>query len=932
MRYVYDGADRPVCRLEEDRKHGICRSRVYRYADTCAFPWEELCPGEDRIKTQNAFLMHCEGLDGYISEEAGTLICREKPQQVLYYHGKKAGSIYSRLEEVYHDLSIPPGEKMPDYGEEGRDYLLAEYHYDFRGSLTGRRDMSGNLWSYGYDTEGRLIRESTPEGRETSYTYDGQGREQTRTNGEGETEYRLEHDALGRITAYTDGEGNRTCYTYHPCGKTATVTGPDGVTDYRAEHDVWGRPDSETDGDGNRTLYGKDLWGRVIKVSMPDGGVERYSYDFAGRVSRATDALGNETRFTYRGDGRPESIRRADGTVRRFGYDAEGRCSSRLDENGNLVRTVYNMDGNPVLVTGSRPGSEGPDIRSIYTYDGQGYLATASEGGTVYHYTRDREGRTLSRSAWGRTLYEDRYDRDGRLQGSADGMGKISYRYDRAGRLTRVSSDSGAGAGYRYDRNGRQTQVLYANGMKTSYRYDSRNRMTGMETVMPGGELLYRLSCTYDRAGNRDGREEQYRDAVSGSIHTAVTSYAYDSMGRLTGETLDGETACYSYDHAGNRLTRTGAGRTEHYRYNSRNQLTELDSTDGTVRYEYDPAGSLTAEVHTAQGGSAAERTGYTYDAYNRNISVCGAGYVQQNHYDAEGLRNAVTENGSTTNFVYRNGMLSSELDADRNPVRGYVYGNEYISQNNGSSFSYYLDDEQGSIRYLTGSDGSIRNHYRYSAFGESITAEETVPNRLKYNAQMADELTGLYYLRARYYNASLGRFTQEDVIYNDGLNLYAYCNSNPVMYSDPSGFAKETCKSKVGGECDSESGTPSGFYQDANGRWHRPNGDFASNAEVGIASPAKTATGSHGNSLSDPRTNYGYVLVDKDTNEILKFGETLYPETRYSKSYLEQNNAVMKVLESGSKEYIHYWQYDMNKYFEYMYDEFPPLLKSKGW
>lgn len=151
--------------------------------------------------------------------------------------------------------------------------------------------------------------------------------------------------------------------------------------------------------------------------------------------------------------------------------------------------------------------------------------------------------------------------------------------------------------------------------------------------------------------------------------------------------------------------------------------------------------------------------------------------------------------------------MLSSELDADRNPVRGYVYGNEYISQNNGSSSGYYLNDEQGSIRYLTGSDGSIRNHYRYSAFGESITAEETVPNRLKYNAQMADELTGLYYLRARYYNASLGRFTQEDVIYNDGLNLYAYCNSNPVMYSDPSGFAKETCKSKVGGECDSESG-----------------------------------------------------------------------------------------------------------------------------
>ena len=147
-----------------------------------------------------------------------------------------------------------------------------------------------------------------------------------------------------------------------------------------------------------------------------------------------------------------------------------------------------------------------------------------------------------------------------------------------------------------------------------------------------------------------------------------------------------------------------------------------------------------------------------------------------------------------------------------------------------------------------------------------------------------------------------------------------------------PSGLVADMPNDGRHGEGGSKSGTSSGYYQDANGRWHRPNGDFASNAEVGIASPAKTATGSHGNSLSDPRTNYGYVLVDKDTNEILKFGETLYPETRYSKSSLEQNNAVMKVLESGSKEYIHHWQYDMNKYFEYMYDEFPSLLKSKGW
>ena len=76
--------------------------------------------------------------------------------------------------------------------------------------------------------------------------------------------------------------------------------------------------------------------------------------------------------------------------------------------------------------------------------------------------------------------------------------------------------------------------------------------------------------------------------------------------------------------------------------------------------------------------------------------------------------------------------------------------------------------------------------------YGQCIAGHENIPNRLRYNAQIEDDLTGLYYLRARYYNTGIGRFTQEDVIYNDGLNLYAYCSSNPVMYADPSGFVKK--------------------------------------------------------------------------------------------------------------------------------------------
>ncbi len=78
-------------------------------------------------------------------------------------------------------------------------------------------------------------------------------------------------------------------------------------------------------------------------------------------------------------------------------------------------------------------------------------------------------------------------------------------------------------------------------------------------------------------------------------------------------------------------------------------------------------------------------------------------------------------------------------------------------------------------------------------------------------------------------------------------------------------------------------------------GDGYRPNGQFASNAEMGLSLPKPSASnGMHGNSLNNANINYGYVLMDKDTGEILKFGETLYPDIRYFQSFLDSNNAFL--------------------------------------
>ena len=638
-------------------------------------------------------------------------------------------------------------------------------------------------------------------------------------------EYTLDYDALGRVTARTDGEGNTTTFAYHPGGQIRTVTAPDGAKLYQAEYDVWGRPDSETDGNGNTTVYEKDRWGHVTKVTLPDGGIEKYHYDYAGNLNVAEDANGNRTVFRYRGDNRIRSIRKENKSIKYFWYDREGRCSGRLDANANLVRTVYNMDGNPVMITGTRNVSlsdfrqsfhatedeagnfeeRTPKLRSLYTYDAQGNLVEASENGTDYHYTHDTEGRVLSKRAWGKILYENHYDACGRLRELITGEQKTSYGYDKAGRLAEVCASNGIRAQYRYDKNDMQTEVLYGNGLRTSYTYDERSQLTGMETILPGmSNPLFRGTYAYDANGCRTSKTEQIRMDATTPLKVMETRYTYDSMERLIKESLNGAVTSYGYDLAGNRITKSTDGRTEKYLYNNRNQLTELHREKDVVRYSYDPAGNLTEEnYHTADDAST-KKLRYAYDVYNRNVSVTGDGFTQKNHYDAEGYRDSITEKDKVTNFVYQGGMLLHELDEDKNPARNYVLGNEYI----GLDHNYYLTDEQGSVRYVLDADGNVQNDYRYDAFGQRIAGQENIPNRLRYNAQIEDDLTGLYYLRARYYNTGIGRFTQEDVIYNDGLNLYAYCNSNPVMYSDPSGYS---CEPKEGGNASRPGGYVAG-------------------------------------------------------------------------------------------------------------------------
>ena len=109
------------------------------------------------------------------------------------------------------------------------------------------------------------------------------------------------------------------------------------------------------------------------------------------------------------------------------------------------------------------------------------------------------------------------------------------------------------------------------------------------------------------------------------------------------------------------------AGRTEHYRYNSCNQLTELDSTVAPSVMNMILQAAALRQRYISHRAEALQSVPVTHMMRITEIHPYAVQvYVQQNHYDAEGLRYAVTENGETTNFVYRNGMHVSELERIR--------------------------------------------------------------------------------------------------------------------------------------------------------------------------------------------------------------------------------------------------------------------------
>ena len=687
--------------------------------------------------------------------------------------------------------------KQAILGTDG-ECLESSTRYDLKDRATHRTNPAGGVTRYLYDRNDRLRKEISPYGYEpenddgagAAYTYDSRGNRLRTTNALGEVVQELSYNLRNQPVIQKDTFGNRTELSYELDGKIKDVrrSGNHQRTLQQYEYNARGQITGVVDGNRNPISYDVDSWGRITGIGFVDGVKEGYEYTPAGQVSRTIDGNGNAVQYRYNSLGKISERIDQLGDTETFRYDEEGNLSLHIDRDGRQLQRACNVFGQPVYEKATDAEGKHTNI-STWHYDSLGRVTRAVCDGKSYEYIYDAYGNLKEKRSNGKRLVSYTHDRAGQITEIRDPAGvSTRYEYDILGRRSRIFNDDGLEVRYGYDALNRIRHIRYGNGVETAYTYDGDGNIRTLETKA-GENVLLSFAYQYDGNGNRTAKTGT--QATLGGITSEITtgnnaldiSYAYDVRGQLLEERRNGASVCYAYDKAGNRIRKTDAQGETRYLYNEKNQLVEEESPADRKQFSYDRQGGIIEEKN------AAGIRLFSYNSRHQQTRVeTETGSVQENRYDAEGLRFELLENGRRTSFVYHNGELLQEEGREEQGT-SYHLGAGMEAFRRGQELSYYHRDEQLSTALVTDGHRNVQNSYQYDAFGMSLGTTEKLNNRIRYTGQQYDDVTGQYYLRARYYNPVAGRFMQEDVYQGDGLNLYAYCGNNPVVYYDPSGY-----------------------------------------------------------------------------------------------------------------------------------------------
>jgi RHS repeat-associated protein len=206
------------------------------------------------------------------------------------------------------------------------------------------------------------------------------------------------------------------------------------------------------------------------------------------------------------------------------------------------------------------------------------------------------------------------------------------------------------------------------------------------------------------------------------------------------------------------------------------------------------PKLALASEDQTVNGS-------YQFTSYNAPqpvsapLAISGPTFLQGAFtYDGDGKRvKSVMTTDVATNTTY---FVGNYYEVANGVVTKYYYaGAQRIAMRQNGTLSYLLGDHLGSTSLVTDANGNNPIVTLYKAWGEERYSSGNMPTNYTYTGQYSYAADfGLMYYGARWYDSSLGRFTQPDTIIPEqtqgvqAWDRFAYVNNNPVRYNDPTG------------------------------------------------------------------------------------------------------------------------------------------------
>jgi len=675
--------------------------------------------------------------------------------------------------------------------------------YDQYGNIITETNAKNQTVTKSYDPlNGLLMEIAYPMFNTESYSYNAKGQVVQKITQNGATNIltTYEYNALGQMSKVIDNGGKFTSFVYDSAGNQiqsiSTSTGTDQLITY----------------------YEYDAFNRLTKVTSPKNEITQYEYLKTGELSKIIDPNSNITTFNYDQMGRLTSKIDPIGNTFQFAYDGNGNRIQEIDPNGNTKSYTYDSLNRVIQ-------ANFPDDSLQYQYDEKGEVIFAANSVSQINVVKDSKQRVTRATLTGLGAMSGfptidigyDYDAADNRIAMSSGYGSFNYGYDSNNRLSSITNSWGGIFNYNYDIAGRLTSIA-RNGGNTNYTYTDSGALAKIEHIgnnqvqnyfeyfydqrnfpktkrSPAGDSNY----SYDNNG-------QLVQATSPSLPTE--SFSYDALGNRTAD----EARAYGYDSKGQRLLDDGVYL---YQYDGNGNVTSqlpknINSTADAYRFTYSSKNQLIkTEVFAGSLGAKIREVQYVYDVLGRRMQKSVQDFVETSSV----LKNF------TRKYGYDGQNIFVEFDADNNMLAGHTHNpltlddilstnytshavNAQIAQYAGNF--YYFKDHLGSIMDITDSAGNIIQKYNYKSFGKiisttdasgaDISAAPVVRSSFTYTGREFDEESGLYFYRARYYSANVGRFLQADpdpgkiILPETIFNKYTYARNASTIFNDPTG------------------------------------------------------------------------------------------------------------------------------------------------